>query len=82
MTAVARRLAPGVPFGEGLNLSAKMMASIPSEQIGRMISGVEAAEELILRLVQGSRKARAMTGRCFPPPWTALTADCRPLPTV
>jgi hypothetical protein len=53
MTAVARRLAPGVPFGEGLNLSAKMMASIPSEQIGRMISGVEAAEELILRLVQG-----------------------------
>jgi len=23
MTAVARRLAPGVPFGEGLNLSAR-----------------------------------------------------------
>jgi hypothetical protein len=51
-TAVARRLAPGVPFGEGLNLSAKMMAPIPPEQIGRMMSGVEAAE-LILRLVQG-----------------------------
>jgi hypothetical protein len=58
MTAVARRLAPGVPFGEGLNLSAKMMTSIPSEQIGRMISDVEAAE-LILRLVQG----RGRSGR-------------------
>ena len=52
MTAVARRLAPGVPFGEGLNLSAKKMTSIPPEQIGRMMSGLEAAE-LILRLVQG-----------------------------
>jgi hypothetical protein len=52
MTAVVRRLASGVPFGEGLNLSANMMTSIPPEQIGRMISGVEAAE-LILRLVQG-----------------------------
>jgi hypothetical protein len=29
MTAVVRRLAPGVPFGNGLNLSAKMMTSIP-----------------------------------------------------
>jgi hypothetical protein len=52
MTAMVRRLASGVPFGEGLNLSAKMMTSIPPEQIGRMMSGVEAAE-LILRLVQG-----------------------------
>jgi hypothetical protein len=51
MTAVVRRLAPTVPFGEGLNLTAKMMTSIPPEQIGRMMSGVEAAE-LILRLVQ------------------------------
>jgi hypothetical protein len=52
MTAVVRRLAPTVPFGEGLNLTAKMMTSIAPEQIGRMMSGVEAAE-LILRLVQG-----------------------------
>jgi hypothetical protein len=52
MTAVVRRLAPRVPFGEGLNLSTKMMTLIPPEQIGRMMSGVEAAE-LILRLVQG-----------------------------
>jgi hypothetical protein len=42
MTAVVRRLAPTVPFGEGLNLTAKMMTSIPPEQIGRMMSGVEA----------------------------------------
>ena len=51
MTIVARRLAPGVPFGEGLKLTAKMVAAIPPEEIGRMMSGVEAAE-LILRLVR------------------------------
>jgi hypothetical protein len=36
MTALVRRFAPGVPFGEGHELSAKMMTSIPPEQIGRM----------------------------------------------
>ena len=51
MTIVARRLAPGVPFGESLKLTAKMVAAIPPEEIGRMMSGVEAAE-LILRLVR------------------------------
>ena len=45
------RLAPGVPFGESLKLTAKMMAAIPPEEIGRMMSGVEAAE-LILRIVR------------------------------
>jgi hypothetical protein len=44
VTAVVRRLAPGVPFGEGLTLSAEMIATIPPEEIGRMMSGVEAAE--------------------------------------
>jgi hypothetical protein len=29
MTAVVRRLAPGVPFGEGLKLSAEMMTTMP-----------------------------------------------------
>jgi hypothetical protein len=56
MTAVVRRLASSVPFGEGLNLSDKMMTSIPPEQIGRMMSGLEA--ELILRLVQGRGRPR------------------------
>ena len=28
MTAVLRRFAPGVPFGEGLKLSAKLVASV------------------------------------------------------
>jgi hypothetical protein len=42
-------LAPGVPFGEALALSAKMMTAIPREEIGRMMSGPEAAE-LILQL--------------------------------
>jgi hypothetical protein len=50
MTAVLRRLAPGVPFEEGLKLSAKAVASIPPEQIGRMLSGDEASR-LMLRLV-------------------------------
>jgi hypothetical protein len=54
MTAVLRRLAPSVPFGEGLKLTAKMMAAIPAEEIGRMMSGAETAD-LILRLVQGRR---------------------------
>jgi len=50
MTAVLRRFAPGVPFGEGLKLSAKLVASIPPEQIGRMLSGDEMSQ-LMLRLV-------------------------------
>ncbi len=57
MTAVERRLAPGVPFGEGLKLSPEMQATIPPEEIGRMMSGAEAAE-LIRRLVQVRRKPR------------------------
>jgi hypothetical protein len=44
MTAVVRRLAPGVPFGESLKLSAEMMTGIPPEKIGTMVYGVEAAE--------------------------------------
>jgi hypothetical protein len=69
MTAVVRRLAPGVPFGEGLKLGDKMIMSILPEQIGRMLSGDEASQ-LILRLVNGPRQARRMTARRFPPPWT------------
>jgi hypothetical protein len=52
MTAVVRRLAPGVPFGEDLQLSAEMMIAIPREDIGRLMTGVEASE-LIRRLVHG-----------------------------
>jgi hypothetical protein len=51
ITAVVRRLAPGVPFGESLKLTAKMTAVISPEEIGTMMSGVEAAE-LILRIVR------------------------------
>jgi hypothetical protein len=58
VTAVVRRVAPGVPFGEGLTLSAKMMMAIPPEEIGRMMSGAEAAE-LILQLVQGRGSPRS-----------------------
>ena len=52
MTAVVRRLAPGVPFGESLKLTAKMMSAIPREDIGSLMTGVDASE-LIRRLVQG-----------------------------
>jgi hypothetical protein len=58
VTAVVRRLAPGVPFSEGLTLSAKMMTAIPPEEIGRMMSGVEAAE-MILQLVEGRGRPRS-----------------------
>jgi hypothetical protein len=50
MTAVLKRFASGVPFGEGLKLSAKLVASIPPQQIGRMLSGDEMSR-LMLRLV-------------------------------
>jgi hypothetical protein len=56
MTAVVRRLAPGVPLGEGLQLSAGMM-TVLTAQIGRMMSGAEAAE-LILQLVEGRRRPK------------------------
>ena len=48
MTAVLRRFAPGVPFGEGLKLSARLAGSIPPEQIGRMLSGDEASRLMLL----------------------------------
>jgi hypothetical protein len=57
MTAVVRRLASGVPFGEGLQLSARMMTSLSPTQIGRMMSGAEAAE-LILQFVEGRRRPK------------------------
>jgi len=47
MTAVARRFAPGAPFGECLELSAHMMTSIPPTLIGRMMSSTEAAQLLV-----------------------------------
>jgi hypothetical protein len=48
MTAVVRRLAPGVAVWRRSQASVETVAAIPPEQIGRMISGVE-AEALILR---------------------------------
>ena len=70
MTAVVRRLASSVPSGEGLNLSDKMMTSTPPEQIGRMMSGLEA--ELILRLVQGRGRPREYDWPPFPAPRTVI----------
>jgi hypothetical protein len=55
MTIVVRRLAPGVPFGEGLKPSAEMMLATRPEDIGRLMSSVEIAE-LIRRLVQAPGK--------------------------
>jgi hypothetical protein len=40
VTAVVRRLAPGVPFGESLRLSAEMVMALPPQAIGRMMPGV------------------------------------------
>jgi hypothetical protein len=51
MTAVVRRLAPGLPFGEGLKLNDEMMTLILPHQIGRTLSGGEAMQ-LILELAE------------------------------
>jgi len=48
VSAVARQLAPGVPFGECHELSANMMTSIPPTMIGRVMSSTE-AEQLLTR---------------------------------
>jgi hypothetical protein len=55
MTAVARRLAPGLPFGEGIKLNDEMMTLIPPNQISRTLAGDEAMQ-LILRLAELQRK--------------------------
>jgi hypothetical protein len=55
IAAVVRRLAPGVPFGEGLEVSARMLASIPPQQVGRMLSGDVAADT---RLVEDRGRPR------------------------
>jgi hypothetical protein len=47
-----------------------MMTSVPPTQIGRMMSGAEAAQ-MILRLVEGRGRPEAMTGR-FPRPWRVV----------
>jgi hypothetical protein len=68
--AVARGLAGGLAFGEVHELSAKMAATIPPEQIDRMLSGEEAAR-VIIRLVEGRGRPEEMTGR-FPRPWRVV----------
>jgi len=59
ITAVVRGLAPGVPFGEGIKLSAEMMTTIPPGEIGRMMSGVEATELILRQTMQAKVLAGA-----------------------
>src|SRR5271154_3900279 len=68
--AVAQGLDAGVSFGEVHELSAEMMTSVPPTQIGRMMSGAEAAQ-MILRLVEGRGRPEEMIGR-FPRPWRVI----------
>jgi hypothetical protein len=68
--AVAQDLSAGVSFGEAHELSAEMMKRIPPAQIGRMMSGPEAAQ-MIVRLVKSRRRPEEMTGR-FPRPWRVV----------
>jgi hypothetical protein len=44
-------VATGAPFAEGHELSVRLMASVPPKQVGRMMSGAEAAE--LLRRLEG-----------------------------
>jgi hypothetical protein len=59
-----------LPFGETHELSAKMMTSVPPAQVGRMMSGAEAAQ-MIGRLVERREKLEEMTRR-FPRPWSVI----------
>src|SRR6516165_8651596 len=59
-----------VPFGEAHELSAKMMTAMPPTQIGRTMSGAEAAQ-MIGRLVERREKPEEMTSR-FPRPWSVI----------
>jgi hypothetical protein len=59
-----------VPFAETHELSAKMMTSMPPTQIGRLMSGAQAAQ-MIGRLVERREKPEEMTGR-FPRPWCVI----------
>jgi hypothetical protein len=54
--AAMRGLDGGAPFAEGHPLSAKVMASVPSTKIGRMMSGSEAAK--LISLLETRRKPR------------------------
>ena len=65
----ARNLAD-VPFGETHELSAKVMTSMPPSQIGRLMSGAEAAQ-MIRRFVERRAKPEEMTSG-FPRPWSVI----------
>jgi hypothetical protein len=56
--------------GEAHDLSTEMMTSVLPTQIGRMMSGAEAAQTIV-RLVQRRGRPEEMTGR-FPRPWRAV----------
>jgi hypothetical protein len=53
--SVVRRLAVGVPFGDCIELSGKMMTEILPTEIGVVMSGAKAAQ-VIRRLVKGRDK--------------------------
>jgi hypothetical protein len=68
--AMTQGLAGGLTFGEVHELTAKMAATIPPDQIDRMLSGKEAAR-MIVRLVESRGTPEEMTGR-FPRPWRVV----------
>jgi hypothetical protein len=68
--AMTQGLAGGLTSGEVHELTAKMAATIPPDQIDRMLSGKEAAR-MIVRLVESRGTPEEMTGR-FPRPWRVV----------
>jgi hypothetical protein len=54
--AAVRGLDRGAPFAEGHYLSADLMASVSSTQIGRMMSGGQATQ--LMRLLKGRHAPR------------------------
>jgi hypothetical protein len=56
MNIAMRSVAVGAPFAEGHELSVRQRALVPASQIGRVLSGVEAAE--LLRRLEAAQRNR------------------------
>jgi len=65
--AMALNLAEQVSFGEVHELNEKMMTSVAPTQIGKIMSGTEAARTIV-RLIEGRGKPEELTDR-FQRPW-------------
>jgi hypothetical protein len=77
MNIAMRSVAVGAPFAEGYELSVRQRALVPASQIGRVLSGVEAAE-LLRRLEAAQRNYIPEQPSSKSPPTSIRHAGPRP----